>query len=86
MQPKPTLNRPANVSIAVAAALAAIIAVAMLTSVTELFRSQGKPLEHVAAAERACLTYRYVSEREACIREWLVAKRGESVARESPSR
>jgi archaellum component FlaF (FlaF/FlaG flagellin family) len=82
MQPKLTLPGPSNFSIAVAAALAAIIAVAILTSVTALFASRGTPLEHVAAAERACLTHRYASEREICIREWLIVKRGESVARQ----
>jgi hypothetical protein len=31
-------------------------------------------MEQLAAAERACTLHVYVSEREACMREWLAAR------------
>lgn len=37
-------------------------------------------MEQLAAAERACIQHAYVSEREACMREWLAAARSLSVA------
>jgi hypothetical protein len=86
MYVKPTLTRPSNAWIAVAAGLAAVIAVGMLTFMVEAFRSRGTPFQEVAVAERACSAHRYVSEREACIRDYLAAKQGDSVARESASR
>jgi hypothetical protein len=85
MYTKPPLTRP-SVSIVVAAALAAVIAVGMLTLVVEGFHGRGKPLQALAVAERACSAHRYVSERETCMREWLAAKRGHSVADKSATR
>ena len=55
----------------VAAALAAAITVGIFSGVVELFQHDGRPLERLAAAERACASRAYVSEREACMREWL---------------
>jgi len=81
MNAKPTFPQPSSFSIAVAAALAAFIAIGLLTAVTFLFQRDGAPLEHVAAAERACIQHVYVSEREACVREWLDAARASNVAR-----
>jgi hypothetical protein len=86
MYTKPALTRPNSVSIVIAAALAAVVAVGMLTLVVEGFHSRGTPLQELAVAERACSTHRYVSERETCMREWLAAKRGHSVAGKSATR
>jgi hypothetical protein len=80
MNAKPTFATPSSFSITVAAALATFVAVGILTAVVLLFQRDGKPLEQVVAAERACATQRYVSEREACMREWLEA-RASNVAR-----
>jgi len=54
----------------IAAALAGIITVGNLFFITELFMRDGRPMEQLAAAERACRGHAYVSEREACMREW----------------
>src|SRR5262245_18599392 len=59
----------------VAAALAAIITVGIFSGVTELLLHEGRPLEHLVAAERACAGHEYVSEREACMREWIALRR-----------
>ena len=64
----------------VAAALAGIITVAILASVTALFTRDGRPLEQLVAAERACATHVYMSERETCMREWAAARRPVSTA------
>ena len=64
----------------VAAALAGIITVGILASVTSLFMRDGRPLEQLVAAERACATHAYVSERETCMREWAALKRPVSTA------
>lgn len=53
----------------VAAALAAIITIGIFSGVTELLLREGRPLERLVAAERACAGHEYVSEREACMRE-----------------
>ena len=86
MDTKPRFPRPNSALTVVAAALAAVIAAAILTSVVQGLGSRGKPLQELAVAERACSTHRYVSEREACMRDWLAAKRGQSVAGESATR
>jgi hypothetical protein len=54
-----------------AAALAALITIGIFSGVVELLHHDGRPLERLAAAERACASRAYVSEREACVREWL---------------
>ena len=54
-----------------AAALGAAITVGIFSGVVALFQHNGLPLERLAAAERACASRAYVSEREACMREWL---------------
>lgn len=68
MYTKPALTRPNSVSIVIAAALAAVTAIGMLTLIVEGFHSRGTPLQELAVAERACSTHRYVSERETCMR------------------
>jgi hypothetical protein len=64
----------------VAAALAGIITIGILASVTDLFLRDGRPMERLAAAERACVDHPYVSEREACMREWAATARPVSMA------
>ena len=73
MNATPTFACPSLLSITVAAALATFIAIALLTAVVFLFQRDGAPMERLAVAERACTQYVYVSEREACMREWLAA-------------
>ena len=80
MNAKPTYPQPSSFSASVAAALATLIAIGLLTAVAFLFQRDGAPLEHLAAAERACTQHVYVSEREVCMREWLAATRASNVA------
>jgi hypothetical protein len=80
MYAKPAFPRPSPLSTTVAAALAASIAIGLLTAVTLLFQRDGAPLAQVAAAERACLKQVYVSERDICMRQWLAATRAQNVA------
>jgi hypothetical protein len=80
MNPKPIFPRHSSLSITVAAALATFIAISLLTGVVFLFQRDGTPLEQLAAAERACTQHVYVSEREACMRDWLAAARASNVA------
>jgi hypothetical protein len=77
---KPTFPRSSSFSITIAAALATFIAIGILTAVAFMFQRAGKPMEQLAAAERACVQLVYVSEREACMREWLAAAHASSVA------
>jgi hypothetical protein len=77
---KPTFPRSSSFSITIAAALATLIAIGLLTAVAFMFQRDGKPMEQLAAAERACIQRVYVSEREACMREWLAAARSSNVA------
>jgi hypothetical protein len=62
------------------AALATFITISLLTGVAFLFQRDGAPLQQLAAAERACTQHVYVSEREACMREWLAAAHPPNVA------
>lgn len=71
MDAKPILDLPGSIRSAVAAALAAFIAIGILSAVVSLFQSRGVPLERLAAAERACVSHVYQSEREACMQQWL---------------
>jgi hypothetical protein len=80
MNTKPTLDHPRSVTIAVAATLSTVVAIGILAAVTGLFHSRGAPMEQLAAAERACASHPYVSDRENCMREWLAASRGQTVA------
>jgi hypothetical protein len=77
---KTNTYRP-NVFSVAAAALATVIAIGIFTLVADLFQSRGAPLAQLAAAERACAARVYVSERETCMKEWLAASHGNSVAR-----
>lgn len=80
MYAKPAFARPSSLSITAVAALAAFIAIGLLTAVTLLFQRDGVPLARVAAAERACVQHAYVSERDICIRQWLAAAGAQKVA------
>jgi len=80
MNAKPTFPRPSSLSTTVAAALATFIAIGLLTAFVLLFQHDGVPLGQLAAAERACTQNAYVSEREACMREWLAAAHASNVA------
>lgn len=80
MNRNPTLHRRHGVAVTFAAALATLIAVGILAGVTGLFQSRGAPMAQLAAAERACADQTYVSDRENCMREWIAAASGYSVA------
>jgi hypothetical protein len=64
-----------------AAALAAVITIGIFGGMTELILREGRPLERLVAAERACAGHEYVSEREACMRERAALNRPLSMAR-----
>jgi hypothetical protein len=80
MNAKPKLARPHAVTTLVAATLATLIAIGLLTAVTGLFQRDGAPFEQVVIAEHACTNYAFVSEREACVRVFLAASRVRNVA------
>jgi hypothetical protein len=80
MNMKPTLVRPRLITCFVAATLASVIAIGLLAAVTVLFQRSGAPMEQLVVAERACVKHPYVSEREACMRQWLAATRSPSMA------
>ena len=80
MNAKPALPQPSSLTTTVVAALAAFIAVGLLSAIAFLFQREGAPMEQVAAAERSCAQLAYVTEREACMREWLAAVRVRTVA------
>jgi len=64
-----------------AAALATVIALSLFWAVATLFQSRGEPFAELAAAERACATYDYQSDREACMKRWVAENGQTSVAR-----
>lgn len=76
----PAPARPASLMFA-AAFVAALVAVLLLGAVTGLFQSRGQPLAALAAAERACATHPYVSERQRCIAARLAETQRDQVAR-----
>lgn len=80
MNAKPTLPQSSSLETTVAAAVAAFIAIGMLSAVAFMFQRDGTPFEQVAAAERACAGYTYVSERDACMRDRLAASGASNVA------
>ena len=80
MNVRPTFPRSSSFSITLAATLATCVAIGFLTAVTFLFQRDGAPFEKLAAAERACAQYVYVSDREVCVREWLAAALASNVA------
>jgi hypothetical protein len=81
MDARPTFAQLVPLSISItAAALATIIAVCLLAGISLLFQSVGAPFELLAASERACIERVYISEREACMREWLASARASNIA------
>jgi hypothetical protein len=71
MNAKLNFASPSSIQTFVAAALATVIALGILSTVVILFQSRGAPMEQLVAAERACVQHAYQSERVACINEWL---------------
>ena len=61
MNAKPTLARRHVVTTIVAVALSCLIAIGLLTAVTELFQRDGAPFEQVVTAEHACADYAFAT-------------------------
>lgn len=80
MNAQPTFATPRPVRTIAAVATATIIALTVLWAVASLFQSRGVPFEQLAAAERACATHAYQSERQACIDERIAEWRKTAVA------
>lgn len=72
MNAKLNFATPSATHILAAATLAAAIAIGILWTVVSLFQSRGAPLERLAAAECACAQQTFQSERETCMKQWLV--------------
>jgi hypothetical protein len=64
----------------VAAALATLITAVLFGTVVASLQSDGLPLERAAAAQRACATYRFVSERESCVDRYAASQHPEALA------
>lgn len=64
------------------AALAGCITMGIFLAVVTLFQSHGRPMERLAAAERACMARVYQSERQACMQRWLTESRTLILARQ----
>jgi hypothetical protein len=62
------------------AVLALVVAAGLFGAVARLFVQDGRPLEAVVVAERACSESAYVSEREACIRSLIASSHRPRVA------
>jgi hypothetical protein len=75
---QPRAFRPAQTF--TAATAATVISLALLWGVVTLFQSRGAPLEELAAAERACASQVYVSDREACMKQWIAENQRTRVA------
>ena len=80
MNTKPTLKGTDRIAIFIAATLASMVAIGLLAAVTQLFLRSGTPMEQLVVAERACIHHRYVSEREACMRQPPSSTRSPSMA------
>ena len=63
-----------------AAALSVIIALGLFAGIPNAFQREGTPFERVAAAERACSEYTFVSERDSCVRSRLSSAQLRNVA------
>jgi hypothetical protein len=75
---QPRALRPAQTF--TAATAATVVSLALLWGVVTLFQSRGAPLEELAAAERACASLVYVSDREACMQQWIAENQRTRVA------
>lgn len=80
MNAKPTFADLHPAKTVAAAALAAVIALGILWSVTTLFHSRGEPLQRLRAAERACAQYAYQSEQKTCVKRWFAKTQTTTVA------
>ena len=69
-----TALKRSSVTTFAAATMASVIAIGIFAAVTNLFMRSGTPMERLVVAERACTHYVYVSEREACMRDWLATR------------
>ena len=79
MNAKLNLAPPSSILTVAAATVATVITIGILWGVVVLFQSQGAPMERLAAAERACAHHAYLSEREACAKQWLAESQGTTV-------
>ena len=77
---KSTYPQTRSLTVPIVAAAAAFVAVGLLSAVAVSFQRSGAPFEQVAAAERACKHYRYVSERETCMNACLANARNATMA------
>ena len=82
MNAKPILARRPIGTTLVAAALSALVAIGLLSTVSSLFLRDGAPLEQAAIAGRACADYAFVSERDICMRSF-AGSRDRNVASDS---
>ena len=80
MDSSPTLERGHVGATVAAAALSLVIATSLLIGVTELFVSDGLPLQHAVIADRACSEHSYWSEREACVQSLVAASYHQRIA------
>ena len=78
MDQQPRTLRPAHTF--AAATAATIASLTLLWGVVSLFQSRGAPLEELAAAERACASQVYVSDREDCMNQWIAKNQCTRVA------
>ena len=85
MSTRPNFAFPGSTLTVATAALAAVIALGILWGIVTLFQSRGVPMERLVAAEHACARYIYLSERQACMNEWLAASQPRTVALETSS-
>jgi len=76
--------RPAAMQF-IAATLAGAIAIAIVAGMASLFLRDGTPMQQLVAAERACAGHAYVSEREVCARDWVVASGAPRIASQQRS-
>ena len=80
MNARPTLPHVSATTTIVVAALSAVIAIGLLAAVSGLFQHDGTPFEKWVVAERACGSYRFVSERDACMGLYLAATHVHDIA------
>lgn len=74
-------QRMSFVAMTIFAIAAAAVAVSILTGAVVAFTEAGVPLGQLREAELECAEqYAYVSERQACMREWIAAARAARVA------
>jgi hypothetical protein len=80
MHTRPVLTAtPVAVTVA-GAVLAFVVALGLFGALAGLFLHDGRPLEALVVAERACSESAYVSEREACIRSFVALSHRPRVA------